>query len=256
VNRVLAAHRRDISEPRGIEHEAIRASAQFEPIREIPRAACFKWNSLSRFAVILEAVARREQSRGSTERRRVPGEIRFPVAVRGYDRRAVDAYVTRVNRLIAELEATRSPEAAVKRALERAEAQTRGILERTRGEAEEITARARAEAADIVVNASTEADRSKEEADQYVAKATTEAEAIVAKSRSDAAERLQRSQEEIATLREEAEAWVRELRADTAIVWGERRELLGDLHEIAMRLEKAASRSASRSGSGNQDPSG
>ena len=61
-----------------------------------------------------------------SEPRRVPAELRvvvFPVAVRGYDRRAVDAYVTRVNRVIAELEATRSPQSAVKRALERAEEQ-------------------------------------------------------------------------------------------------------------------------------------
>jgi cell division initiation protein len=109
--------------------------------------------------------------RGVSEPRRVPAELRsvaFPVAVRGYDRRAVDAYVTQVNRVIAELEATRSPQGAVEHALERAEEERSGILEQAldtaeeitataQREAEEMTARARAEAVDIVVNASAEA---------------------------------------------------------------------------------------------------
>src|ERR1700749_2415000 len=43
----------------------------------------------------------------------------FPMALRGYDRVAVDDYVRRTRQLVAELQATRSPEAAVRRALER-----------------------------------------------------------------------------------------------------------------------------------------
>ncbi len=200
-----------------------------------------------------------EQDRGLNERQRVPGEIRtvsFPLSVRGYDRRAVDAYITRVNRLIAELEATRSPQAAVTHALEQVEEERAAILEQARQAAEEITAgaqqkaeemtaRARAEAADIVVNASAEADRTRDQADEYVAKATTEAEEIVAKSRTDAAEELRRSQEEVAALREEAQAWLHELRIDTEAVWAERRKLLEDLREVAVRLQKAASHAVS-----------
>jgi DivIVA domain-containing protein len=51
----------------------------------------------------------------------VPAErnVTFTGSRRGYDRGAVDAYVERVNRLIAELEVTRSPQAAVRHALER-----------------------------------------------------------------------------------------------------------------------------------------
>ena len=37
----------------------------------------------------------------------------FPVALRGYDRIAVDAYVKQTSQLVAELQATRSPEAAI-----------------------------------------------------------------------------------------------------------------------------------------------
>jgi DivIVA domain-containing protein len=198
-----------------------------------------------------------EQGRGLNERQRVPAGIRtvfFPVSVRGYDRRAVDAYVTRVNRLIAELEATRSPQAAVRHALKQVEEERAAILEQAGQAAEEMTARARAEAADIVVNASAEADRTRDQADEHVARARakageivamarTEAEEIVAKSRTDAAEQLRRSQEEVAALREKAQAWMHELRVDTQAVWGERRELLDDLREVAVRLQKAASHS-------------
>ena len=67
----------------------------------------------------------------------------FPASVRGYDRRAVDGYVERVNRLIAELQISGSPRAAVRHALERVGEQTSGILQRARETAEEITSSAR-----------------------------------------------------------------------------------------------------------------
>jgi DivIVA domain-containing protein len=189
------------------------------------------------------------------EFRRVPAGIRnvvFPAAVRGYDRRAVDDYVIRVNRLIAELEATRSPQRAVKHALERTEDEREAILRRARElataitaraqrEAETITAGARAEAADIVVNASAEAERTKVQADRHAERTQAEAAAILASSRTEAADRLQRAQDEIASLLERTEAWARELRTDTDAIWSERGELLGDLRDIAARLRAAAS---------------
>ena len=68
----------------------------------------------------------------------------FPVALRGYDRVAVDAYVKQTSQLVAELQATRSPEAAVRKALERVGEQISGILQRAHDTAEEITAQSRA----------------------------------------------------------------------------------------------------------------
>jgi hypothetical protein len=79
---------------------------------------------------------------------RVAAEVDFPVALRGYDRVAVDAYVQRMSHLVAELGATRSPEGAVQRALERVGAQISGVLERARDSAEQITAQSRREAED------------------------------------------------------------------------------------------------------------
>src|SRR5207244_2203789 len=92
----------------------------------------------------------------------VPAEIRdvsFPNAVRGYDRQAVDAYVKQVNRVIAELEVSRSPQAAVRHALDQVGEQTSGILQRARETAEEIITSARTEADETTVHANTEAEK-------------------------------------------------------------------------------------------------
>ena len=79
----------------------------------------------------------------------VPGDVRdvtFHTSVRGYERREVDRYVQRVNRVIAELEIARSPESAVRHALDRVGEQTSGILQRARETADEIIHTARSEA--------------------------------------------------------------------------------------------------------------
>ena len=86
-------------------------------------------------------------------------DISFPVAVRGYDRRAVDAYVKRVNRLIAEIKVTASPRAAVKHALQQTERQVSGLLEQARQTADEITTSAHREAVVQFGRALAHADR-------------------------------------------------------------------------------------------------
>lgn len=192
--------------------------------------------------------------------RLVPGGIRnvsFPGAFRGYDRSAVDAYVRRVNRVIAELEVGSSPRAAVRHALEQVGEQTSSILQRAREtaeeitvsarrEAEEVTARARAEAAEIVLHAGTEADRARTEAGRLVTKATAEADEIRAHAKAEAEKTLARTRDEAAAVQEEAEARLRNLHADIAATWKERRELLDDVRAIASRLEEAASKAAGR----------
>src|SRR5512140_3322998 len=79
---------------------------------------------------------------------RVTADVDFPVALRGYDRAAVDAYVKRTSRLVAELDARRSPEAAVHRALETVGEQISGVIQRARDTAEQITTQSRGEAED------------------------------------------------------------------------------------------------------------
>jgi len=183
--------------------------------------------------------------------------VSFPVAVRGYDRKAVEAYVKRVNRVIAELEVSRSPQAAVRHAVDRVTEQTKSILQQARESAEKINATAREEgeqilagakkeAADLVVNASTDADRIKAEADQLLADTNAEAAQIRERAQTDAAEHRQRVEEEIASLQDEAGSRMRDLEADTEAVWNQRQELLDDMHGVADRLEEAARAAAAR----------
>jgi cell division septum initiation protein DivIVA len=214
-----------------------------------------------------EASQKSEPSPGPSEQRlslklrgRAPADIRpgsFPVSVRGYDSRAVDAYGARVNSVIAELEVSRSPQAAVRHALDRLSEQTSGILQEARESAEQITASARAdaeettahakaEAAEIVVNASELADATKAEAAEILAHAKAEAEKTLAASLAEAEERRKQVDEEIAAARQEAMDWVRQLHSDTEAVSEERREMLDDIHGMAERLEELAGAAARR----------
>jgi DivIVA domain-containing protein len=181
------------------------------------------------------------------ERGSVPAEIRdvsFRLSVRGYDRGEVDAYVQRVQEVAAELEVTRSPEAAVRHALANVGEQTKGILERAGETAEQITAAARREAEESAVGARSEAEdlvgKAKAEAAESVSSAKAEAEARVAQAQKEADERLQRTQEEVTRLQDEAQTRLRELGADTDNIREERSRLLDDIRELASRVGEVA----------------
>jgi DivIVA domain-containing protein len=206
-------------------------------------------------------------------------DVSFPASVRGYDRRAVDAYVKRVNRVIAELKVSASPPAAVRHALDQAGQKVEGLLQAAREAAEEITtsarqeseentARAKAEAADLILNTSTEADRLKAEADQIIAAAKAEAATTVANAKADATEivsqaeaeaqnvqaraqaegdeRLRQLQDELASERNKAEIRMRAVQDDTEAVWKQRRELLDDMNTLASGLLDLAKAAAAR----------
>ena len=193
-------------------------------------------------------------------REHVPADIRnvqFPVSVRGYDRDAVEAYLKRVNRVIAELEISRSPRAAVRHALDRVGKQTVAVLQEARESADKLleTARdeadaekdrAKAEAAKLVVNASDEADRAKAEADEIVAAAKTQASEIVARAEADAEKRKREADSEIAAATEKADARIREIQSDTEAVWNERGRLLEETQAMAQKLQELASGAAAR----------
>jgi DivIVA domain-containing protein len=195
-------------------------------------------------------------------------KVSFPVSVRGYERRAVDAHLERVNRLIAEVKVGASPRAAVTHALEQTEQQVSGLLQRARETGEEITAsarqeaeenraRAKAELAEMVVNVSAEADATRAESEALLANARTEAEDILARSRleaentlararAEADEQRQRLQEELTALRDEAETRVRELQTDTEAVRMDRHKLLDDIRGLARGLVDLADAAAAR----------
>jgi cell division initiation protein len=126
--------------------------------------------------------------------------VDFPIALRGYDRFAVDAYVEQTVQLVAELQATRSPEAAVRRALERVGEEISGILQRAHDTADEITAR----------------------------------------SRSEADERLETARREAHELTAAAAHQVKDLDAETDRIWAERHSIVTDAQELARRLTELA----------------
>jgi hypothetical protein len=130
----------------------------------------------------------------------IAADVQFPVVRRGYERDAVDAYVKRASQLVAELQATRSPEAAVRRALERVGEEVSGILQRAHESAEKITVRSRAEAED----------------------------------------RLERARREAQQLTADAELRVTDLDAETDAIWAERRRIVADVNSLASQLTELA----------------
>lgn len=183
----------------------------------------------------------------------VPAEIRdvsFPTVLRGYDRREVDAYVEQVNRVIAELEIGRSPQSAIKHALDRVGEQTSGVLLRAREVADELTATALAEAEHATRRARVEAEeileKAQMQAHQHRAQSKEEAEEILARARAEAAESVERAEEQVRTLQEGAEGRLRALQADIEASAAKRRKLLEQLRHTASELDEFASGAINR----------
>jgi DivIVA domain-containing protein len=206
-------------------------------------------------------------------------DVSFPHSVRGYDRNAVDAYVKRVNRVIAEVKVSASPPAAVRHALDQAQEKVEALLQAAREAAEEMTtsarleadegsARAKAEAADLMVNTSAEADRVKGQALELLASARAEAEDIVAKAKSDANEivseatanaqdtraraqaeadeRRRELQDELNGLQEQAQTRMQQIHADTEAIGNRRSEFLDDIRATANGLVDLADAAGAR----------
>jgi DivIVA domain-containing protein len=199
-------------------------------------------------------------------------DVRFSTAMRGYDRDAVDKYVSRVNRVIAELQITAAPESAIRHALEQVTDETQGLLERAHETADEITRRSRSQADDRLQSATQEAqalqEASEREARQlrddaaHEAREVREAAAKEAREVREAAQREARELHESTEtrareltesaearareLRESAEARVRELEADARTIMEERGRLIGELRELVRRLADFADAAAGR----------
>jgi hypothetical protein len=126
----------------------------------------------------------------------VVADVDFPIVLRGYERDSVDDYVQRTSQLVAELQTTRSPESAVRRALERVGEEVSGILQRAHETGSRITAQ----------------------------------------SRSEAEDRLETARQEAAEMIARAEDRVRELDAETDRIWAERHRIVEDTRDLAREL--------------------
>jgi hypothetical protein len=120
-------------------------------------------------------------------------EVSFPLAVRGYERAAVDDFVHAVRAMVAELEATQTREGVVQKALDDVGVETAGILQRAHEAADELTRR----------------------------------------SRSDADDRLQRAESEADELRREADEYSEQVIVDTRLLWEDRQRLIEDIRRLA-----------------------
>ena len=130
----------------------------------------------------------------------------FPLAVRGYDRHAVDAFMQEVLELVAELEGRQTRETVVQRALDEIGEETAGILQRAHETADEIAARSRAQAEG----------------------------------------RIQRAEREADMLRQQADSYSEQLIVDTRILWEERQRLIQDIRQLAEEVLATAEDASER----------
>jgi DivIVA domain-containing protein len=130
----------------------------------------------------------------------------FPMAVRGYDRHAVDEFVQEVLEIVADLEGSQTRESVVQRALDEIGEETAGILQRAHETADEIAARSRAQAEG----------------------------------------RIQRAEREADMVRQQADAYSEQVVVDTRILWEERQRLIQDIRQLADEVLATAEDAAER----------
>jgi DivIVA domain-containing protein len=131
---------------------------------------------------------------------------RFPTALHGYDRDAVDAHLAALEREMDDLRAQRSPAPAIEEELERLGAETSAVLRVAHEQAAEITRRAQVQA------------------DRCVADAAANA----------------------VSMTEEAKRKLRQLDTETDAVWAERGRLIEDVRNVATALFSLAEDAADR----------
>lgn len=149
------------------------------------------------------SVQRFQREHSMAERLR---DVSFPLAVRGYDRAAVDDFVDEIRALVAQLEATQTREGVVQKALDEVGVETAGILQRAHETADEIASR----------------------------------------SRSQADGRLQRAEREAEILRRDAEEYAEQIVTDTKLLWEERQRLIEDIRQLADEVLATADDAAER----------
>ena len=135
-----------------------------------------------------------------------PARKRFPTALHGYDREAVDVHLAALEREMGELRAQRSPAPAVEAEIERVGEETSAILRVAHAQAAEITRRAQSQA------------------DRCIADAAANAVAMT----------------------EDAKRKLRQLDSETDAVWAERGRLIDDVRNVATGLFSLAEDAADR----------
>ena len=191
-------------------------------------------------------------ARGRTFLPEVTG-VEFSSSRRGYDRVEVDRYVERVSRIVVELEAMRSPDAVIERALADVGEETSAILRRARkageeiitdaeGQARERTAQADAQARERTAQADAQARDAREDADRYSAGLKAEGEQAL----NDAHARAERIEAQAGAdarrVREDADRYRTQVLAHIEQLSQERHRLIEDLRKLADQFHRTADR--------------
>jgi cell division septum initiation protein DivIVA len=168
-------------------------------------------------------------------------DVNFSLAFPGYNRKQVDQHLTRVNRILAELQITAAPESAIRHALAQVSEETKSLIEGAQRTSEEITSRAKSDAEERVGRAAQRAkqqqDAAEQEADQVRGAAAEDAKQVRETAAREAREVRETAQREAREMRDAAEARVRELEADAQAIGGERVRLIEGLRELTRGLD-------------------
>jgi DivIVA domain-containing protein len=162
-------------------------------------------------------------------------DVRFSTALRGYDREEVHRYMLKVNTLIAELQITAAPEAAIKAAIEQVRAERRSVIAEAEQEAEEITRRSRSQA------------------DDRLQEATQEARSVLAGAEQEAEELREAVVEEAQGSQAAAEARIRRLEAQVQEMAAQRDRAVEELVELSRSLDELVERNG-QNGSASHTP--
>jgi DivIVA domain-containing protein len=168
--------------------------------------------------------------------------VEFSSSRRGYDRAQVDQYVERVSRIVVELEAMRSPDAVIERALADVGEETSAILRRARKAAEEIVADAEEHARGTVEAAEAEARKIREDADGYSARIRADAEEVLAHAREQAAQTGAEAADDARRVRAAADSYHAQVNSHIEQLGEERQRLIEDLRELGDHFHRAADR--------------
>ncbi len=169
-------------------------------------------------------------------------DVDFSSSRRGYDRADVDQYVERVSRIVVELEAMRSPDAVIERALADVGEETSAILRRARKAAEEIIADAESHADDRSAQAESQARQLREDADRYNAKVRAEAEQVLGDARAEADQIRSQAEADASRTRDVADRYQHQVGSHIEQLAQERHRLIEDLRKLADQFHRTADR--------------
>ena len=180
-------------------------------------------------------------ARGRTFLPEVTG-VEFSSSRRGYDRAEVDRYVERVSRIVVELEAMRSPDAVIERALADVGEETSAILRRARKAAEEIIADAETHARDRTEAVEAQARELREDADRYSARTRADGEQVLKNARDQAHEIDAQAEADANRVREAADHYREQVSTHIDQLARDRHRLIEDLRKLADQFHRTADR--------------